>query len=306
MARVGDRVRLNYFLQEFDIQKYIDGEQLYSFKNIQLNIPDPDHEMPIRNSEFLPSWVPILMTNYEEDLLEVRFENNRDIGYTKSFKIDLTNAIKEHEIIINALPKDEQAGGNYQVFVDFIQNILDVNANFASGLITKLERKWSIQDSFQTFYESIFKEELQRIREQEIFLSDQEFFSNSWKRYLPRTDSGVTKTVIKNIVFIWTIPPTKFAWYHQFVQEIIKKGLDRKTIAKLGFSGISVSNERPGKTIKNRVWFTIDSENRKSTDRLHYKLSYVNKKQERREIETENIWDNKEFQEILDRIDPAV
>lgn len=302
MLRVGDRVRLNYSVNEFDIQKYIDGDQLYSFKNIQLNIPNPYNGIQIKNSEFQPSKVPILLSNYEEELIELGVENNRSIGYTKSFKIDLLKAIEEHEIIVNVLSRNKEARRNHQVTAEFIQNVLEYDANFAFGLTTKSERKKAIADSFQNFYESIFKDELQRLREEETSISDQEFFGNSWKRYLPRTDFLVTKTTIKNITFIWTFPPTEFAWYHQFVEQSIKRGLAKKTIAKLGFSGILVSNERPGNPIENRVWFIIDSEKHKLTDKRLYKVSFVNEKQERQEIDTENIWENKEFQEILDKI----
>lgn len=302
MTRVGDRVRLNFLGRQFDIQKYIDGDMLYSFKNLQPNIPNQPDGIEIKNCEFLSHCIPILLSSYEEELLEIRHKDGGMIGYTKSFKIDLSKAIEEEEIILKNLAGNDQTVRDQKFAEEFIQNILDYNLCYAYGLMTESERKSLIENSLQTYIENTFKEELQQIREENTSVSDQEFFSNSWKRYLARTDYVKTETAFKNISIIWTYPPTKFAWYHQFVQECIINGLDKKTYTWLSFSGLHVSNERPVNPTGNESSFIVTSDTQRSTDELHYRITFINEKREEQEIETEDIWENKEFKKILKRI----
>lgn len=302
MVRVGERVKLSYLVKEFDIQKYIDGDKSYSFKNVQLCIPNSDNGLEIRKPDFLPCWGPIILANYEEELLEVTVENNRRIGYTKSFRIDLLGAIKEGEIIIGSLLNTEQTQNNNEVFKDFIDELVGYNMNYACGLITKSERKKLLIDPFQHFYKVIFKDELDRIRKRESNLTNEDFFSKTWKRYLPRKDSEEIKTKVGDIIFIWTFPPTEFAWYHQFILEGIRRGIDKKTNAQLSFGGLRISKEKVGDFSKNRTVLTISSTNRDSIDKIRYNIGFWDESTGREEIEIENIWQNIEFKEMLERV----
>lgn len=288
---IKDKVKLNFEIDEFNISKYFDGNQSYSFKNIQLNIIKPENDLTFVANDFLPCNAPIILSNFEEQILKINIENNRKIAYTKSFRIDLLKAIEDNEIKINNPINYEQKEN--QIFKNFVENLISHNLNYACGLITKSERKNHLIGSFQDFFRTIFKNELEQIKVDESQLTDKEFFSKRWKSLSPEKDY---KKKVNNIIFIWS--PPNFGWMSQFISEGINRGIDKKTYIKLTFSGIYISKEKSGKN-KSQVFLNI-SKSEKQIDKLSFDVKLWEKNILTKRLETKSLWNNLKFKEMLE------
>lgn len=297
---IKDKIKLNYDIREFDINKYYDGNQLYSFNSVQLNIIPSSNDVKLVIHDFLPCNAPILLSNYEEEILKITLENNRKIGYTKSFRIDLLKAIEENEITINDLSNNEQKQKDNLIFGNFISDLREANENFAIGLITKSERKNSLISSFQYFYRTMFKDELEQRKRENTKLTDEEFFSIKWNGRM-RPDK------INNITFIWP-HPTSSNWVSQFYLEGIKRGIDKKTSIKFTFSGIYISKEKYGDSNKCQATLTIQISQKNyrplstNMDDLIFDAELWERNKEFKKLETKNLWQNKEFMKMLERV----
>ena len=292
---IKDKVKLNFEINEFNIPKYFDGNQSYSFKNIQLNILKPENDLALVTNDFLPCYAPIILSNFEEQILKIDFENNRKIVYTKSFRIDLQKAIEDNEIKINHPINYEQKQKDKYIFKKFVDNLISHNLNYAFGLITKSERKNHLIDSFQEFFRTMFKHELEQIKANEAQLTDEEFFSKRWKSLLPDKDY---KKKVNNISFIWS--PPNYGWMSQFILDGIKRGIDKKAYIKLTFSGIYISKEKSGNN-KCQVFLNI-TKSEKQVDKLIYDVKLWEKNKLTKKIETKVLWNNIEFKEMLETI----
>ena len=301
-VNIGDKIKLNYDVREFHLDKYCSGSQSYSFNNIVLNFSKYKDDLGIIKNDFLLFNAPIILSNYEEELIKIEIENKRKIGYTKSFRIDLLKAIKANEIKINCPTKNKRTQKDNQIYEGFVTNLQSTTEAFICGLITRSERKNKLIDFFQHFYRNIFKDDLEQIRVKEITMTDEEFFSKTWKRYLPRKDYKEEKIKIRNIIFIWTLPPTGFNWTHQFILEGIKRGIDKKTTAKLSFGGLYISKERFGDFNKNQAVLTISSTIQDPNDEVIYFFEIWEKDKGIKKNETKDLWQNIEFKKKLERV----
>jgi len=280
---IKDKIKLNFDVNEFNIFKYLDEHQSYSFKNIQLHIIKPENNLKLVAPDLLPYNAPIILSTYEEQILKINIENNRKIGYTKSFRIDLLKAIEDNEIKISNPSGNGQTQNSNQIFEEFVNNLINHNVHFACGLITKTERTNHLINSFQYFYRTIFKDELEQIKVEETNLTDEEFFNKSWKNL--STEKEYEKK-INNIIFIWS-PPILLDWVSQFISEGIKRGIDTKTYIKFTFSGIYISKEKSGKN-KCQVVLNI-SKSEKYTTKLIYDIKLWEKNILTKEVETKEI-----------------
>ncbi len=306
--KVGDKIKLNYDLKEFDLNKYFDGSPAYSFSSVQLNIPKPNSKYEVTADAFLPIYAPIIFSSYEEEILNITLEDQRKIGYTKSFKIDLSKAIEEDEITINSPSKNTQK--HRLIFEDLLNNLLEHNENYIIGLITKLERKNSFIDCFQYFYRRIFKDELEELAIAETKLSDEEFFSKSWKRYVSQDDH---KQIINNVTFIWSASPIGMGWRRKFILDGIKKGVYKKVNLGISFGGIHISKRKTGivNLLDSFLTISISEKSQPSTlmdindlafdDLLYDSILYVNGViEEVKEIK--DIWEHKVFLKMLKKV----
>ena len=303
-VRIGDKIKLNYDVKAFNITDYIDGLSLHCFNHIQLYISESNNNPDIQNKEFLFFKSPIILFDYEEELLEIIHENSRRIGYTKSFKIDLLKAIEENEIIINSTSNSGSPA--YQFHQYFIHEILEINQNYSWALITEAERKSRIMDSFVTFYNSINKKETEQFRHKEKLrrsnLTDEAFFSESWNRY---SQEDLTKGITSqknNITLIWSSSAQKLGWINQFAQEGIEKGIDQKTKLEVFFDGqLRISRIRHDwNNCLSYYTVTITRQNLK--DQLRYIVDFWDSQVGSKRIEVENLWQDLEFQNMLGRI----
>ena len=294
---IGDNIKLSFDVREFHIIKYFDGEKSYSFNSIQLNILEFTNDFKPIVDDFLPCFAPIILSDYEEQILEVTTEKNRKVGYTKSFRIDLLNAIEEKEIEINS----SSISKNSQTFEDFINGLIEFNVNFACGLITKSERKNSLIDTFQGFYRSMFKEEIQQREIEEKKLTDEEFFTIKWNG---RPDK------INDITFIWSNSKSlsSIGWVNQFMLEGIKRGIDKRTSIGFLFSGIYISKKKYGDINNCEVNLVIQISQKSYSmpslnfNELTFDVEFWEKNRGKRVIEIKNLWQDEDFLECLNRV----
>jgi len=298
---IRDKIKLNYDVKEFHIVKYFDGDKSYSFKNIQLNILKFTNDFKRIVDDFLPCYAPIILSNYEEEILKIITENNRKIVYTKSFRIDLIKAIDEKEIEVNNSTIGNKTQKNNQIFENFINNLLYSNVNFACGLITKSERKNQLISSFSEFHKEMFKDEIQQRRIDEKKLSDEEFFTIRW-------NGGPDK--INDVTFIWpgVSSLSSDGWVNQFRLEGIKRGIDKKTNVGFFFSGIHISKRKYGDNNKCEVNLVIQISQKNypnpppNFNDLIFDVEFWEKNKGNRIIEIKNLWQNNEFLECLNKV----
>lgn len=300
--KVGDKIKLNFDVKEFHIIKCFEGSKSYSFKNIQLNILKFANDFKLKIDDFLPCFAPIILSDYEEQLVKISIEDNRQIGYTKSFRIDLLKAIEEEEIKVNFPTIDNiKTQRNNQLFENFVNDLIEFNVSFAVGLITKSERKQHLIGAFENFYRVIFKEEIQQREIEDKKLTDEEFFTIRWNG---RPDK------INGITFIGpvSIPLSSNSWVNQFKLEGIKRGIDKKTSFGFYFSGIHISKKRNGDFNKCEANLIIQISQKNypnpstNINELIFDVEFSEKNKEKRIIEIKNLWQNKEFLGYLNRV----
>lgn len=300
---IGDRVKLNYDVKEFDIVEYIKNDKLFSFKSVQHYIPEFNDSRILQEKNVLTYRLPVVLFNYEEELLKIKLEDGLKIGYTNSFRVDLNQGIEENEILINdrRTIKSEHA----DKYENFIIDLLETNQSFSLGLITKSERKSYILDYFLQFYRYTFKDALEQIKKEEIIreskLSEEEFFRESWEKFLPKKDFEETKTIIDGITFVWKFASHKTTWIDEIILNGIQRGIDKKTHIQLGMGALYISKNRIGNNIKCSVFLKI-SLIREESDKLIYAIYFWDKEKGIKEIETSDIWQNAEFENMMDEV----
>ena len=303
--KAGDVIKLNYALKSFSIYEFINARQSYAFNSIQLYTSKSGNDTAHFGENLFLSETPIILSGYEEELLHITKENNRQIGYTKSFRIDLSKAIEENELIIKRSPEKKQNA--YRIHQEFINEILEHSLNLSMGLITEPERESRLISSFVGFYNAAFKEEIeQNVSKEKIRkskLTDEEFFSGTWKEYLNRPLSQGLKNIINNITFIWSSPSQDLGWMDHFIRKGIALGIDQQTRLSIVIEGeLYISRERYGANNNCQSRLAVSTSDQNEEGKLVYIARFWDRHMGAKEIEAENLWQDMEYQNMLNSV----
>lgn len=300
IIEIKDRIKLNFDVKKFHINQYIDGNPTYTFNSVKFNIPENiDKSSPSGYYDASLSLVPIILSGYEEEIDRIIVENNKKIAYTRFFRIDVSNAIKENEIIINDISYNKNKQRDKQCLENFAERIFECNENYTLGFITPQERINQLLDSFSIFYITMFKDGIQQLRMEEAKLPDEVFFSRIWKRFVSEED---VEEKVDDISFIWNSRIDMHSnWVNQFILEGISRGIDKKTNIKTTFGGIFISRKKFSEEKRTGVTLNISpSLYFKNTSTYNVRIFGGNTTG--KQITTKDLWNNIEFHEMLKTI----
>jgi|GEM_PF-4892472 len=300
--KVEDRIKLIYDVQEFNIHEYLNGDNVFSFSSIQLNIPTIKENKKFKNRYVLPFYAPIIASEYVEDVIKIEEENNRTIVYTKSFKIDFQNALKEKHISICKSEENEEIENENPLLKNFITELVENNTHFAMVLITMEERYNKLFYSFSEYFHRTFKNELEKLKQEDLKLSDDAFFKKTWEVHKKRNTTEGRTFKINNINFIWPLYPNDKSWTTPILARLIEMGLYDKLSVSLGFSGINLSKKKFGNYRNCYAYLDIRLTSFDSGENSIYNIHFFEKYSGYTDFKTENFWSDERFTIMLDKV----
>jgi hypothetical protein len=297
---IGDRIKLNYGVKEFNIDKYLKGDVSYAFSSIHFNIPI-HRDVVLKKYQLIPFNVPIIATKFAEEILSISVENSRRVLYTKSFKIDYEKAIREKNITIdNSITNNDQPKDT-ELLEYFINELRENNECFAFGMITISERRNKIMDAFHKYFR-IYKDELERIKQRDLNLSDDLFFKKSWVRFRPRKTKEEIISRVNGINFITTLYPNVEHWCTPIVSKLLQMGLDDKLTTGLSFSGINLSKMKSGNWKQCYANLDIGLHSTDSLGRSIFEIKFFEKGLGYSDFKTKDFWNDERFIIMLEKV----